>query len=202
MEVIDLEPGQDGSLLDISGDPEGTGGGGSGRELGYLNDVQELIVRQQRDIRETLRGTEEPNVYFIHDKLSGEKLYHIQEQRACCQQECCGANRGFLVTVFDKFNRAVIELKRPSACCYGGCFPFLGCCSCLDRVTVSVRNYRSLRFEWNKVGLVTQNWNPVYPSFNVCDGEGNIFIVISSSFPLFCIDFSRFGSALIVVNSR
>jgi len=122
-----------------------------------------------RDIRETLRGTEEPNVYFLYDKNTGEKLYHIQERGGCCQAQCFGGNRRFEITVFDKFNREVIKLKRPAACCHGGCFPFLRLCSCFDKVTVSVKNYKSLKFEWNKVGYVKQNWNPIFPSFRVCD---------------------------------
>lgn len=177
MEGIEMKPEND-SLLNTAAaaPPEKGEGKDDGNELGYLNEVQELIVRQQEDIRERLRGTEEPNVYFIYDKFTGEKLYHIQEAAGgactCCQAQIFGGNRKFEVTVFDKFKRPIIQMTRPSACCYGGCFPFLGLCSCLDKVTVFVKNYKHISFEWKKVGLVKQNWNPIFPSFSIMDLNG------------------------------
>lgn len=140
-------------------------------ELGYLNDVRSLIVQQQRNMRETIRGTEEPNVYFIYDKITNEKLYTVQESVSCLQQQCCGGMRAFNLTCVDKFNREIIMLERQSACLANLCC-LCGLCTCLEKVAVYVKDYKTLKFGWNQVGYVKQSWNPIFPTFDICDAQG------------------------------
>lgn len=139
--------------------------------VGRLSNVKSLIIQQQRDLRETLRGTEEPNIYFILDNISNEKLYTVRENVSCLQQQCCGGMRGFNLNVYDEFNRPVITLERKSAC-LANSFCLFGLCTCLEKVMVRIKDYTTTDFHWNEIGYVKQTWNPLFPTFVVCDAKG------------------------------
>ncbi|XP_021946420.1 phospholipid scramblase 3 isoform X2 [Folsomia candida] len=139
------------------------------QELGYLNQVSEISIRQLPDVREMTRGTEEPNQYVIVEKSTGELLYKVIEDHAVCMQQICCSNRTFTLRLVDKFNREIIKIIRPHISCNWCC----GLTDFYDKVEVWVRNFKSMRFDWRKFGYVKKFWCPLLPLFRVYEGEGD-----------------------------
>jgi hypothetical protein len=139
-------------------------------ELGYLNDVSEIVVKQGLSLRDIMQSQQraEPSVYTIEEKGTGEKLYKVYEDTAGCGNKSCGPNRSFKLRLMDTLDRELIQVERPYVSCDFCC----GLTSCFDIVNVWVRNYKSKQFEWRRFGQIRQFWCPLLPYFSVRNAVG------------------------------
>lgn len=139
-------------------------------ELGYINQVTEIVVKQGLSLREmqTLQRSEEPSLFAIEEKGTGQKLYKVYDDTSTCMQQSCGPNRPFKLRLMDSLDRELIQLDRPYISCDYCC----GLTSCFDLVNIWVRNYKSKQLEWRRFGQIRQFWCPLLPYFSVRNAVG------------------------------
>ncbi|XP_012259568.1 phospholipid scramblase 1 [Athalia rosae] len=131
--------------------------------LEYLMALDRLMVDQQVELLEAFTGWESENKYVIKDPR-GQVVYYAAEESDCCGRMCCGSYRHFDMRILDGAMKEVIHLKRPIKCS-SCCFP-----CCLQEVEVFSNGVQ--------IGSVTQNWNPIRPSFSVNDATGDAVLSI------------------------
>jgi len=121
--------------------------------LEYLTQVDQLLVKQKRELLEAFIGFETKNRYSVKNSL-GQKIYSAKEDTDCCTRNCCGPVRPFDLDIYDNFNRRVLTLNRPLRCT--SCLFFC----CLQKLTVH-DNFG------NVLGYLTQQWSLFKPVFKV-----------------------------------
>lgn len=62
-----------------------------------------------------MSGTGASNKYTVKNSM-GEKVFYAIEKSDFCERYYCGANRSFLMNIFDHNSQEVIHLNRPLAC--------------------------------------------------------------------------------------
>jgi len=144
--------------------------------LEYLTQIDQILVKQKREILEAIIGFETKNKYEIKNSM-GQKIYYAKEDTDCCTRNCCGPVRPFLLDIFDNSNRKVLQLDRPLRCTSCLCF------CCLQTLTV----YDSLG---NVLGFIEQSWSIFTPKFKIKNSAGQTVLKIEG--PL-CV-FSCLGS--------
>ena len=102
------------------------------RGLEYLTQLDQIIVKQKKEILEILTDFETKNKYKIYNSM-GQEIFYAKEQSDCCTRMFCGPLRGFSMKIEDNFKNEVIHLERPECRCavpWGQalCLSALTCC--------------------------------------------------------------------------
>ncbi|KAF8373993.1 hypothetical protein PRIPAC_80422 [Pristionchus pacificus] len=92
--------------------------------LEYLGLVDQILIKQKREMMEIVFGWERNNRYFIMNGV-GQQIYYAYETSDACSRQCCKQQRAFIIHIVDNFNREVMRISREFNCC-AGCFP---CCA-------------------------------------------------------------------------
>ncbi|KAI1882791.1 hypothetical protein AGOR_G00238560 [Albula goreensis] len=121
--------------------------------LEYLTQINQLLVHQQVELAEVVLGWETNNRYIIKNSV-GQQVYYAKEENDCCNRQCCGPNRSFVLHIQDNLGQEVITITRPLRCGY--------CCCpcCLQELEVQSP-------PGNPIGYVIQNWHPFLPKFTI-----------------------------------
>ena len=99
---------------DMAGAPPG---------LGYLAQVNQLIIKQKVEILEAVIGFETQNKYTVFNSM-GQQVFKAKEDTNCINRQCCGPARPFDMKLTDNHGNEVIHLDRPlrcSTCCFPCC---------------------------------------------------------------------------------
>lgn len=67
-------------------------------------------------------GWETNNKYLVKNSM-GQQVFYIAEENDCCNRQCCGPMRSFVLHVQDNMGQEVMTLSRPLKC--ASC-----CCPC------------------------------------------------------------------------
>lgn len=136
--------------------------------LEYLAQIDQLIVKQQKELLEIVTGFETNNKYKIKNSL-GQNVYFAIEDTHCCMRMCCGPGREFNMKIFDNAQNEVIHLYRPLKCA-ACCFP-----CCLQEIEVASP-------PGTPVGYIVQQWGictPMCsPKFQIQDENRNPILMI------------------------
>ncbi|GFO35863.1 phospholipid scramblase [Plakobranchus ocellatus] len=125
--------------------------------LEYLQQVDQLLVKQKLEAVEAFTGFETNNKYEIRNSL-GQRVYMAVEDTCCCTRNCCGSARPFDMKIMDNQKREIIHLSRPLRC--RSCW----CPCCLQKLTVEAPKGQT-------VGLVRQAWSCCHPRYNIKNAE-------------------------------
>ncbi|XP_046746997.1 phospholipid scramblase 2 isoform X2 [Diprion similis] len=131
--------------------------------LEYLMALDRLMVDQQVELLEAFTGWETANKYVVKDPR-GQVVYYVAEESHFCGRMCCGKYRPFNMRIVDVTMKEVISLHRPLQCS-SCCFP-----CCLQEMEVCSNGVQ--------IGSIAQNWNPIRPSFSICDASGDSVLSI------------------------
>ena len=91
--------------------------------LGYLAQVNQLIIKQKVEILEAVIGFETQNKYTVFNSM-GQQVFKAKEDTNCINRQCCGPARPFDMKLTDNHGNEVIHLDRPlrcSTCCFPCC---------------------------------------------------------------------------------
>lgn len=125
--------------------------------LEYLQQVDQLLVKQKLEAVEAFTGFETNNKYEIRNSM-GQRVYMAVEDTCCCTRNCCGSARPFDMKIMDNQKREVIHLSRPLRC--RSCW----CPCCLQKLTVEAPKGQT-------VGFVRQAWSCCHPRYNIKNSE-------------------------------
>jgi len=92
--------------------------------LEYLSQINQLIVKQKKDMIEVFTDWEAANRYVIMNSV-GQQVYFAAEESDMCMRQCCGPQRGFTIHITDNLGQEVMRVTREFKCC-AGC----QCCIC------------------------------------------------------------------------
>ncbi|XP_015587228.1 phospholipid scramblase 1 isoform X2 [Cephus cinctus] len=150
--------------------------------LECLMTLDMFFVQQQVEILEVITGWDTINKYIVKN-ASGQVLFLVEEESNFCARCCCGKYRPFIMKITNNTMREVITLCRPfrSSSCLCPCF--------LQEMEVFVNAL--------KIGTIVQNWNPLRPSFSICNLNGDTVIKIKGPFcrcPFMTVNFKIFSS--------
>jgi len=137
--------------------------------LEYLTLIDQMIIKQKVEMIEAVAGVmgyglETANKYRIKNSL-GQNVFKAEEDTDCCMRIICGPMRPFDMVIKDLADREVMHLNRPYKC-QSCCFP-----CCLQKLEVSSP-------PGTTIGFVKQKWSCIKPKFEICDGDGNVALVI------------------------
>lgn len=119
----------------------------------FLIQVDQLLVHQKVEIAEAILGWETNNKYLVKNVM-GQQVFYVAEENDCCNRQCCGPMRSFVLHIQDNQGLEVITLKRPLKCSLC-CFP-----CCLQKLEVQAP-------PGNPIGYITQNWHPYLPKLTI-----------------------------------
>jgi len=105
--------------------------------LEYLAQIDQLLVKQQKEIMEIVTSWEMKNKYQITNSV-GQQVYFASEESSTCERQLCGPHRGFIMHICDNMQQEVIRVVREFKCCSGYQECICGCCKghCAAEVTV------------------------------------------------------------------
>ncbi|KAK3796050.1 hypothetical protein RRG08_013355 [Elysia crispata] len=137
--------------------PAGAGWAPCPPGLEYLQQVDQLLVKQKLEAVEAFTGFETNNKYEVRNSM-GQRVYMAVEDTCCCTRNCCGSARPFDMKIMDNQKREVIHLSRPLRCrtCWCPC--------CLQKLTVEAPKGQT-------VGYVRQAWSCCHPRYNIKNAE-------------------------------
>ncbi|XP_071085058.1 phospholipid scramblase 2-like [Haliotis cracherodii] len=121
--------------------------------LEYLVGIDQLLVKQKKEVFEAVTGCERNNKYEVCNTL-GQTVYRAKEDNCCCVLCCCGAVRPFDMKIKDNQNREVMHLSRPLRC--NTCW----CPCCLQVIEVQAP-------PGTVIGYVKQGWHLCKPKFYI-----------------------------------
>ncbi|KAA3675517.1 uncharacterized protein DEA37_0006232 [Paragonimus westermani] len=150
----------------ISGCPPG---------LEYLTQINQLLVKQKKEIFEMLTDVETPNRYVCLNTM-GQTVYNCNEESDFCSRQCCKARRHFVMHVQDNSGMEVIRVNRPYKyqCC-GHCCSCSECCQ--DELEVEAPIGHT-------VGYVKQVYRGCDVHYEVKNAEGSVVLQIHG--PSYC----------------
>ncbi|KAF5280173.1 hypothetical protein FQR65_LT15036 [Abscondita terminalis] len=140
--------------------------------LEHLSNTNRLTINQTVEPLEVFHGFEPANTYKVKNS-AGEIIYLAREESTYCAKNTCGKLRKFDMCIVDTSSREVMQLKRPFAChlCFfPGCLQKMEVCAPADSI----------------VGIVQQNWNPLFPSFSIKDSNDDVLLNVRG--PFCCAD--------------
>ncbi|MCJ8731981.1 hypothetical protein PDJAM_G00206130 [Pangasius djambal] len=127
----------------------------SGCPLGLecLTQTDLLLITQKVKLTEVLLGWEANNKYLVKNSL-GQQVFFVAEENDCCNRNCCGRLRSFVLHVQDNGGQEVLRLTRPLRCssCFYPC--------CLQELEVQSP-------PGTPIGYVVQTWHPFLPKYTV-----------------------------------
>ena len=99
----------------------------------YLSQLDQVLIKQKKELLEILSGFETKNKYKIYNSMKQE-IYTAKEHSDCCSRQFLGPLREFSMSIEDNFNNEVIKLERPGCRCYmpwGQALLFSGLTCCM-----------------------------------------------------------------------
>uniref|UniRef100_A0A8R1DNX6 Phospholipid scramblase n=1 Tax=Caenorhabditis japonica TaxID=281687 RepID=A0A8R1DNX6_CAEJA len=139
--------------------------------LEYLTYLDTVMVYQIKELFEIITDWETKNKYVLKN-ANGEQCYYAFEESGCCERQCCGPNRGFVMHLVDNFKREVLTIKREFKCCGGGCYGCLACCGlCQQECVVETPSMGVLGSIRQRCGFMSSN-------FDILDADGNVIFQI------------------------
>jgi len=176
MSVVTNQPGTQLSSL-----PPGGGGVGG---LALLNNLDQLLVRQQVELCEVMTGFEQKNKYQICNS-TGQEVYFLKEENDCCNRNCCGPNRSFDFFLTDSTKQEVLQFHRDCVCSPCG-WPSCFCCLCCGGCSEQPMTITSQGME---LGTLVMKRTFFVPTIEVRDaGGGNVFSIVSGFCQCSCGD--------------
>ncbi|CAH8857808.1 unnamed protein product [Trichobilharzia szidati] len=143
--------------------------------LEYLTQVDQLLVKQSKEIYEAIFGFETPNRYTCYNVL-GQPVYRCYEESSCFERTFCTSSRSFTLHIVDGTSTEVIVARRPFRC---DCCPCFACCdSCLSEVAVECP-------PGNVIGYVRQVYSGCYRNYVILDANQNTVLQIQG--PPYCL---------------
>ncbi|EFP01127.1 CRE-SCRM-1 protein [Caenorhabditis remanei] len=139
--------------------------------LEYLTYLDMIMVHQIKELIEIVTDWETKNKYVLKN-ANGEQCYYAFEESGCCERQCCGPNRGFVMHVVDNFKREVLTIKREFKCCGGGCYGCFACVGCCQQECVVETPSMGV------LGIIRQRCGFMSSNYDVCDGDGNVIFQI------------------------
>jgi len=128
--------------------------------LEYLTQVDQLLVKQRKELLEVFLNWEAQNKYRILNSV-GQQVYYAKEESDCCDRQVCGPQRGFTLHITDNFDQEVMRVVREFKCC-------AGCCWCAD-TDCCAQELRVEDAQGQPLGYVKQRgskWTPHYLVYN------------------------------------
>ncbi|XP_036410118.1 phospholipid scramblase 2-like [Megalops cyprinoides] len=121
--------------------------------LEYLTVMDVLLIHKKENLAAAVFGCATEKKYKIKNGL-GQQFLYAEEENDCCNLQCCGSSRSFLIRVSDNLGQQIMTLTRPlncDACCFPGCLQEL-----------EVQSPPGI-----PIGYVIQDWHPYLPKFTV-----------------------------------
>lgn len=134
--------------------------------LAFLSTVDQLFVKQKKELLEIITGFETENRYEVrnaHDQL----VYRAFENSSLAQRCCCGPVREFDMNIVDQQGANVMKLQRPLNC--SGCL-FYNCSHQVLEVQCPVDT---------SIGTVEQDFYLFTPSYSIKDASGQKLFTIT-----------------------
>ncbi|XP_063052258.1 phospholipid scramblase 1-like [Engraulis encrasicolus] len=136
--------------------------------LEYLNMIDQLLVQQEVELVEAIFGVETNNKYMVRNTM-GQQVFYVTEENNCCNRQCLGPSRSFVLHVQDNNDQEVMTLQRPLRCSLG-CFPI-----CLQELEVQAPF-------GNTIGYVIQEWDLLFPKFTIQNEKRESILKIRGPF--------------------
>ncbi len=86
----------------------------------HLENASAVFIKQQVEMLEVFAHIETPNRYWIMDE-NANNIMLADEKSGFLQRACGGESRGMMLEITDGYNRPVITVEKPFACCLGKC---------------------------------------------------------------------------------
>ncbi|KAM8973983.1 phospholipid scramblase 1-like isoform 2-T2 [Pelodytes ibericus] len=131
--------------------PVSSGSAPSG--LGYLDQIDQILIHQKKELLEAVTGFETCNQYELKNSM-GQRIFTVRERSRLCARWCCGTLRPLTLQVFDTSGKEVIHFIRPLKCA-SCCFP-----CCLQEMEVQSP-------PGHTIGYVAQTWHPFVPKYSL-----------------------------------
>lgn len=96
--------------------------------LNYLNTIDQVIVRQKKELLEIMTGFETCNRYVVTNNQNQE-IFFVQEESSLFERCFCPQVRGFVLHMTDNNSQEVMTITREFRCCTGCCWCADGCCN-------------------------------------------------------------------------
>ncbi|XP_063076493.1 phospholipid scramblase 1-like isoform X2 [Engraulis encrasicolus] len=136
--------------------------------LEYLVMIDQLLVQQKVELVEAILGWETNNKYMVRNTV-GQQVFYVAEENDCCNRQCCGPGRSFVLHVQDNNGQEVMTLQRPLRCSLC-CFP-----CCLQELEVQAP-------PGNPIGYVIQDWDAFFPKFTIQNEKRESLLKIKGPF--------------------
>ncbi|CAF1070193.1 unnamed protein product [Rotaria sordida] len=96
--------------------------------LQYLAQLDTLMAIQEPSVMQTITGLSSAQRFHILNQQGQLVFYAVENESDTCHRWCCGANRAFVIHVFDQMNQEIIRISREFKCCVGCCWCASGSC--------------------------------------------------------------------------
>ncbi|CAF3268925.1 unnamed protein product [Rotaria sp. Silwood2] len=90
--------------------------------LYYLAQLDTLMARQESSAMQTITGLASAQRFQILNEQGQLVFYAVENESGTCHRWCCGANRAFIIHIFDQMNQEIIRISREFKCCVGCCW--------------------------------------------------------------------------------
>ncbi|CAF1245455.1 unnamed protein product [Rotaria sp. Silwood1] len=98
--------------------------------LQYLAHLDTLMALQEPSVVQTITGLASAQRFQILNEQGQLVFYAVEDESDTCHRWCCGANRAFVIHVFDQMNQEIIRISREFKCCVGCCWcASANCCA-------------------------------------------------------------------------
>ncbi|XP_053316382.1 uncharacterized protein LOC128484089 [Spea bombifrons] len=141
--------------------------------LEYLSQIDQLLIHQGVNLVEVITCCVANSMFEIKNSM-GQKVYSATEENDCCNRNCCGGDRCFIMTIADNTGCEVMKLIRPCRCS-------LCCCPCcLQKLEVQAPPGVT-------IGYVKQEWHICLPKFTMQnEREENLLKICGPCVPCRC----------------
>lgn len=127
--------------------------------IAYLGSLDQLIVKQKKELMEILTGFEMANKYNVFNSMR-QQVFFVAEESETCERMCCAPNRGFQLHVLDNGNQEVARFSREFAYCKGCCWCADGECGWQVKVECPPGNF---------LGYIKQRTSKCAPHYSIHD---------------------------------
>lgn len=127
--------------------------------LNYLASIDQLIVKQKKELLEILTGFETANKYEIYNNMK-QQIFFVAEESSTMQRMCCAPNRAFQLHVLDNSSQEVAKFSREFACCKGCCWCADGSCGWQIDIEAPLGH---------RIGYVRQRTSKCSPHYSIHD---------------------------------
>ena len=148
-----------------------------------LQELDQLLVRQEVEILEVAVDWEQNNKYQICNNL-GQSIFFLQEETSGCSRHCCGPERSFDLFMRNVHGDDVLHLHRDCACAPCG-WPCFFCCICFCEQAKQIVTVNGLGEV--EIGKLSLERTCFAPTIRVENSFGNqLFSIVGSCCQLTC----------------